>query len=385
MFLSAIDAANVWQRAPLWKLVGMLLAVILSTVPLTARSAPATIVVGPVVSERSVVVDAVVEAERQATLSGPMPGTVLDVNVRVGDRVRAGQVLVRLDARAADQHARASAAQAIAARAQRDLAMQELARQRALFDKGFISKAAFDQAEARWKAADAETNAQLASADAGRVASDLHTIRAPFNGIVAEAPVNRGDLAVPGRPLMTVYEPDALRVTAAVSESLAKGFNTTRVRIQLPGLRAGDGADAWIEPAAVVVVPIADASTRTVQIRARLPEAVVKAMAAANVVPGAFARMMITAEAGSAVRTEAAATVRVPTSALLRRAEMQAVYVAAEGGRPRLRLVRIGRNDSAGIEIISGLAAGERVYVDAREAATLLTGSRDKAAGKERS
>lgn len=336
-----------------------------------AASAPGTIVVGTAAASAGLVVDGVVEAERQATLAAQVPGTVLEVAVRVGDRVRAGQVLVRIDGRAAEQQARAGTAQAAAARAQRDLAAQEFARQRTLFERGFISKSAFEQAEARWKAAEAETNAQLAAAEASRTQTDFHVVRAPFAGIVAQVPIERGDMAVPGRPLVVLYEPGALRVTAHVTESLARGLDAQSVRIDLEGRQSG----ASIVPARVTVLPIADAATHTVQVRATLPDEIVKSSAP---VPGAFARLLISAPAeagasGAAVPTQ---RIAVPRSAVVRRAELDAVYVVGADGQPQLRLVRLGRRTGEQVEVLSGLSAGERVYADAAKAPTVRSAAR---------
>jgi multidrug resistance efflux pump len=130
-------------------------------------------------------------------------------------------VLVRLDARAAEQQAGAAAAQVQAARAAQEAATRELERQRQLFQKSYISQAALDRAEAQFKAAQAGAAAQLASAGAARTQSDFYSIKAPYDGIVADVAVVLGDMAMPGRPLLTLYDPAALRVTAAVPQSAA--------------------------------------------------------------------------------------------------------------------------------------------------------------------
>lgn len=332
---------------------------------------PGTIVVGTAASSAGLVVDGVVEAERQATLAAQVPGTVLEVAVRAGDRVRAGQVLVRIDGRAAEQQARAGTAQAVAARAQRDLAAQEFARQRTLFERGFISQSAVEQAEARWKAAEAETNAQLAAAEASRTQTDFHVVRAPFAGIVAQVPIERGDMAVPGRPLVVLYEPGALRVSAHVTESLARGLDALSVRIDLEGRKAA----APIAPARVTVLPIADAATHTVQVRATLPDEIVKS---STLVPGAFARLFISmsADAGGTAAMAPSQRLTVPKSAVIRRAELDAVYVVGADGQPQLRLVRLGRRSGDQVEVLSGLAAGERVYADAAKAPTIRSAAR---------
>lgn len=90
--------------------------------------------------------DGVVEAVRQTVVAAQVPALVTELPVRAGDMVRAGQVLVRLDARAADQVAAAGAAQVQAAQAALEAANRELERQRQLFEKHYISQAALDRA-----------------------------------------------------------------------------------------------------------------------------------------------------------------------------------------------------------------------------------------------
>ncbi len=97
--------------------------------------------------------DGVVEAVRQTVVAAQVAGAVVALAVKAGDKVKAGQVLVRLDARAAEQNAAASAAQVQAARAALDAATRDYERQKQLFEKNYISQAALDQAEAQYKTA----------------------------------------------------------------------------------------------------------------------------------------------------------------------------------------------------------------------------------------
>ena len=91
--------------------------------------------------------DGVVEAVRQTVVAAQMPGAVVELNVKAGDTVKAGQLLLRIDARAADQSAAAVDAQVQAARASLDVATREYERQKQLFQKKYISQSALDQAE----------------------------------------------------------------------------------------------------------------------------------------------------------------------------------------------------------------------------------------------
>lgn len=299
--------------------------------------------------------DGVVEAVRQTVLAAQVPGAVVELNVKAGDRVKAGQLLLRLDARAADQGAAASDAQVQAARAALEVATREYERQKQLHQKKYISQAALDRAESEFKATSAQVAAQMAQAGAARTQTGLHTVRAPYAGVVAEVPVALGDMAMPGRALVTLYDPTALRVTASVPQSAAGGVSAESVRVELPGL----GAERqWPSAERVQVLPTVDAATHTVQVRAELgvgPE---------GVAPGMFARLWLPATGNGA----AGKTVTVPSSAIVRRAEMTGVYVRGEGGKPLLRQVRLGRAEGDSVEVLSGVAPGEPVVVDPQSA-----------------
>jgi RND family efflux transporter MFP subunit len=299
--------------------------------------------------------DGLVEAVRQTVLAAQVPGAVVELNVKAGDRVKAGQLLLRLDARAADQGAAASDAQVQAARAALEVATREYERQKQLHQKKYISQAALDRAESEFKATSAQVVAQMAQAGAARTQTGLHTVRAPYAGVVAEVPVALGDMAMPGRALVTLYDPTALRVTASVPQSVAGSVSADALRVELPGLAA---AQQWPRAERVQVLPTVDAATHTVQVRAELgagPE---------GVAPGMFARLWLPA-AGSGT---AGQTVTVPLKAIVRRAEMTGVYVQGEGGKSLLRQVRLGRAEGDRVEVLSGVAPGEQVVVDPQSA-----------------
>jgi RND family efflux transporter MFP subunit len=299
--------------------------------------------------------DGVVEALRQTVIAAQVSAAVVELKVKPGDRVAAGQVLMRLDARAADQTAAASDAQVRAARATQDVAAKEFARQQQLAADKFISAAALDRAEAEFKAAQAQSAAQVAQAGAARTTTGFFVVRAPYAGIVSDVPVTLGDMALPGRPLLTLYDPAALRVTAAVPQSVAGALGDTKaVRAEIPGLA---GAAREQVPQRVQVLPSADASTHTVTLRADL------AAGLAGVMPGQFARLWLPAADGAR-----AVSPWVPLSAVVRRAEMTGLYVLDGNGRPLLRQVRLGRSDGERVEILSGLREGERVASDAQAA-----------------
>lgn len=312
----------------------------------------ATLVVAPRAGAESTGYDGTVEAVRQTSVASQVVGAVVALQVRVGDRVKAGQVLVRLDARAAEQQAGAATAQVQAAKAAQDAATTEFERQRQLFQKNYISQAALERAEAQYKAATAQAAAQLAAANAAHTETGYFLVKAAYDGIVSEVPVTQGDMAMPGRPLLTMYDPSAMRVSVAVPESAAQRMRqsiTDKPTVELAG------ATARLTPTRWEVLPAADPTTHTVVVRLDLP-------AATAARPGMFARAWLPGAEGEPAR------IVIPANAVVRRAELKGVYVVGSDGKPLLRQVRLGPTSGDQVEVLSGLAAGERVALDPRAA-----------------
>ncbi|MFY7975138.1 MAG: efflux RND transporter periplasmic adaptor subunit [Rubrivivax sp.] len=314
-----------------------------------AEPAHATHLVAATLSSGVQRIEAVVEAERQAVLSVPVQGAVVELARRAGDPVRAGQLILRVDARAAAQGVQVAGAQAEAARATLKLAQRELARQQQLFQQGFISRAALDQAEAQAQATQAQAQAQLSAAGAAHTQAGLHELRAPFDGVLAELSVTLGDLAMPGRPLATVVDPGRLRVAVQVPLSRLEAAlrEPAQLRIELPS-----AGNRLIVPTRVERLPLVDAASHTVTLRLELP-------AASGAAPGQFARVLIP-QAGESP------SLRVPGSALIRRGELDAVFVLGPQGQPLLRQVRVGPTVGGEVEILAGVAVGDRVLTAPR-------------------
>lgn len=305
--------------------------------------------------------DGVVEAVRNTVISAQISGAIVQLPVKAGDVVKAGQLLVRMDARAAQQEFTASKAQVDAAKANLAVAEKDYERQKLLFEKNYISQAQLDRALAQFKSASAQANAQIAQAGAVQTQSGFYTINAPYIGIVSDMPSAVGEMVMPGKPIMTVYDPKDLRVIVTVPQariaSLKAGQN---VMIEFPSLSA---TQRFVKPRAMTILPLSDASTHTVQVRFDLPADV------QSVNPGLFARVNLAFGVGAdadAVTSKSPLVNRlyVPATAVFRRAELYAVYVINTQGKPVLRQVKPGPTLAHEQEILSGVSAGEKVAID---------------------
>jgi len=275
--------------------------------------------------------ESLVEAVQQATVAAQLQGRVLDVRADAGQRVQKGDVLMRIDAREADEAARAAEAQYANARVNYE-------RTKSLVAQKFMSPAALDKAKADFDAAAANRAA------AG--ASQSHaTIVAPMAGIVARRYAEPGDMATPGKPLFTIYQPGSLRVVASIPQYRLKEMRATKAaKVEFPEL------GKWVDATSVQLLPTADAATHVSQVRINLPDV-------PEATPGMFARVHFV--------TGQAEKLTVPAVAVLRRGEVAAVYVQAADGRLSLRQLRLGDPVGDGeIEVLAGLAAGDKVVTD---------------------
>jgi len=290
--------------------------------------------------------EAVIEAVRQSTVSAQIAGRIVELRFDLGDYVKKGDVIVRIDERAASQALAASTAQVREAEAAARNARVSLERSRQLLAQKFVSQAAVDKAEADYKQAQARLSAMLAGAGQAATERSFATIVAPYSGVVSARHVELGEMAVPGKPLMTGFDPASLRAVANVPQTQVAAIQASgKARIEIPSL------GRWIDVRELTVVPSADPRTHTTRVRLELPDDL------RGVYPGVFARAHFTV--GRAPRLLA------PRAAVFQRSELTGVYVVDDKGVPRLRQVRLGTaGDESSVEVLAGLRPGERVALE---------------------
>jgi len=289
------------------------------------RVAPITADSDPVHEE----VVGTVRSRQRALVETKIAGRVESIRAVPGQRVSSGEVLAVLDAR--EWLARRDQA-----RAAREQADRDLERSTRLVRDGAATPSELDAAQSRQRiaaAAESEADTMLGHA----------RVTAPFDGVVARKLAEVGDLAIPGRPILEVEDPASLRFEADVPEAL---MDRITLGACFPVRVASQTAS--LQGAVSEVAPVADPITRTVAVRLDLP-------GAAGLRAGQFGRF--------AVPTGPASGAHAPASAVLRRGQLELVYVVQEG-RARLRLVRTGRRSGDQVEIVSGAAVGESVVTE---------------------
>jgi RND family efflux transporter MFP subunit len=340
-------------RAP-----GLLLVAALASFSLSGHAEVPTVRIESRASVPVVVAEATIEAVQQSTLAAQMPGRILALAVDAGDRVSKGQVLVRIDP--AEAAAAVAAADAGIAQAQTGLAnaRAEYARARSLVERKFLSQSALDGARTQFEAAEAQLGAARAQREQVVTVRGYAEVSSPLDGVVAARHIEAGEMAQPGRNLLTIYNPAQMRAVADLApQRLAElGSGPLRASVELPA------SGRTIEAAAVTVLPAADARTHTVRVRVDLP------VGTADLLPGSFARVHFhgTPAAAAASGDIPAGPLVIPAAAVLRRGELTAVYAADAQGSFTLRQIRLGRTLQGGetVEVLSGLRGDETLALD---------------------
>lgn len=298
--------------------------------------------------------EGVVEAVKQSTVAAQISGRVVAVNFDVGDRVRKGQVIVRIDPAEVNQAYAASQAQVAQAEATLRNAKAQFDRTEMLVQQKFMSAAAMDKAQADYQAA----KAQLAVAQAGggqaAATRSYATVLAPYSGVVSARLVELGEMAVPGKPLMSGFDPGELRVTASMPQrELDMVRKRASASVEFPAL------GARVPAGKMSILPAADAQTHTTQVRLELPPGM------AGLYPGMFARVHFAVGRMKKLL--------IPSTAVARRSEVAGAYVVAENGEIRYRQLRLGESvGDAEVEVLAGLLPGEKVALDALAALSAL-------------
>lgn len=310
--------------------------------------------------------EGVVEAVRQSTVSAQISGRIIEILFDVGDTVKKGQVIARIDESEVAQSLAESRALLAQAETNLENARTNYERTRRLFERKFVSQAALDKAEAEYKAARALMEARRAAAGLAATTKAYATVSAPYGGLVARRHVEIGETVTPGKPLMTGFDPSRLRVVAILPQQRLNELDRAApVEVEFPVLKLKTRA------LGVTLRPAADPTTHTTEVRLDLPANL------QGVYPGMFARALF--PVGRQQRLV------IPLSAVVRRSEISAVYVVGADGSIQLRQVRLGEPLAEGlVEVLAGVGQGERVALDPVKAGIQLkaVGARPPAGGR---
>jgi len=311
-----------------------------------------------------------VRAKTTTTISSKIMGYAREVRAQIGDHLREGQPLAVLDARDQDTSlARAEAGReevrraipeaesgVALARSQLDLAQVTFHRIQDLLSKRSITNQEYDEASARWQAAQAaldmarsrraQLDAKMAQIEQEVLAAGIQRgyseIIAPFSGTITTKSIEPGALAIPGAALFTIERDGAYRLEVSVEESrlfLARMGKTVSVTI--------DGINQTFSARVAELVPSVDVAARAGTVKIDLP-------LLPELRSGLFGRALFDT-GGRKVLT-------VPSGGVMEQGQLQSVYIA-ENSIAHMRLVTIGARMKDKVEILSGLNQGDLMIV----------------------
>ncbi len=310
---------------------------------------------GPVVQVRAIRIPraetavGTIRAVHETSVGSKLLARVVEVRVKAGQRVKAGEVLIRLDD--SDLQARLQQAKAAlkAAAAARQQAAADEQRARQLLPAKAITPQEYERAATALKAAEADLHRAEEAIKEVQATLDWATIRAPMDGVVIDKKVDVGDTVTPGQVLVTLFDPARMQLVASVRESLAQRLRVGQnIDVRVEGLQkqcAGTVSE---------IVPQAQAESRAFQVKVTGP-------CPPGVYTGMFGRLMIPLDEETLLV--------IPRQAVRRVGQIELVEVV-EDGRAVRRAVRTGRALNGDIEVLSGLREGEHVVLPPNSAAS---------------
>jgi RND family efflux transporter MFP subunit len=318
-----------------------------------------------------------VVARRQAAVASKITGKMVELDIEEGDRVKAGQIIAKLDdtnIRASLNAARAQAEFAKAGLAETQVnlnnAQRDYDRQRTLVERRFVSQSVVDNAQTavdalRAQLATQRSNIEVAQRNvdlAGRNLDDT-IVRAPFTGVVIAKSAQVGEIVSPlsagggftRTGIGTIVDMDSLEVEVDVNEAYIN-----RVQPGQPVDSVLNAYSDWKIPSHVIaIIPTADRSKATVKVRIGLD------LKDSRIVPDMGVRVSFLEDKKPAAHDQPPPHgVLVPTKALLRQGDSDIVFVLREQKAQR-RTVTLGGTVGDSRQVLSGVSAGEAVIVDA--------------------
>lgn len=326
-----------------------------------------------------------IKAKTSTILSSKVPGHIKKIAVNEGDAVSAGDEIVLIDDRtinakldqaeaAYESSKRAldeitnSIKQAEAkkdqAEANLSLARTTYSRYETLYQEKATSDQEFDTVKAKLQVSEARVNEaregisglmskkkQVAASieqaksavEEANVMKSYTRVKAPFDGIIIRKHVEVGSLAVPGVPLVTLENPQGFQLEVDVREKeFANKVQLGRnVDVQIDAL-----GSRTIEGRVAEIVPAADPMTRTFKVKIALPD-----------LPGIKSGMYGKAMCFRGEREG----ILIPTSAYLKRGQLEQVFTVNDDNRAILRLIKTGKTFKDKIEVSAGLRQGDKI------------------------
>ncbi len=296
-----------------------------------------------------------IRAVHETTIGSKLLARVTEVNLKAGQKVKAGDVLLRLDdadLRAKLRQAKAAVASAEAARAQAALDEDRYGQ---LVKSHAVSQQDYDKALTALHSTEADLQRVRETVNEVQATLDWATVRSPIDGTVIDKKVDTGDMVTPGQMLVTLFDPKRMQLVASVRESLTRNLQVG----QGIGVRI-DGLNKQCSGTVSEIVPESQSASRAFQVKVTGP-------CPAGIYSGMFGRILIPLDEEQVLV--------LPRQAVRKVGQLELVQVIGKG-RALQRAIRTGRNlgdveDASGlalrdqVEVLSGLSRGEQVVLPA--------------------
>lgn len=276
----------------------------------------------------------------EISVEAQITGRVLEVKVRPGQTVAKGDELIRLDGGQSQSQLQQAGQGVNAAKAEYDRSKSAFDRMEKLYADKVVSKDEMEAAESAYLKAQADLSRLRGAAGEAGIGVGFTVIRAQADGEVAQRFVEPGDLAFPGKRLLTVQTSGALRLEALVREGLV---GSAPLGADLPVVI--DSIDVKVTGYVNELEPSADPATRSFVVKVSLPEL-------AGLYPGMYAKLL--------VPTGSRKALVIPKDAVIRVGQLETVLVKTETSWMTVH-VKTGQHLEQGVEVLSGLSEGDVV------------------------
>lgn len=295
-----------------------------------------------------------VESIQTAYISTKLMGTITGMNVKLGDRVKKGQVLATIS----DEDIRAKRSQVDAmideAEANFNNAQKDMERFEALYKQKSATAKELDNISLQYSSAKARLQSARQMRNELNATMRYSTLTAPFDGIITQKNAEAGTMASPGMPLLAVEQSGKLQVNASIPES---DINTIKIGTEAMVNIKSSGKK--FTGKITEINPSSQFSGGQYMARIDIP-----ASEAGGIYSGMFVNVFIPIN-NQSTKDSIADAIMIPLSSLVKKEQLTGIYTISSNNTALLRLVRVGKTYGDKVEIISGLGKNEKYITSA--------------------
>jgi RND family efflux transporter MFP subunit len=289
-----------------------------------------------------------IEAVQNANLSTRNMGYVNNVHVNVGDKVKQGQLLISINSSDISAQKAQVDASIVEATVALNNAEKDFLRYKALFAENSASQKEMDDITANFEMSKARLESAKQMKNQVNAQLSYSNITAPFSGIITGKYINKGDMANPGMPLISMETPGSFQVIAMIPESQVSKISTnTTVNVLVKSVNQ------------LISGKVTEISSSAKNTGGQYLAKIILDKTDANILSGMFATVQFSVE------NNTSSTVLIPTSAIVTNGSLKGIYTISEQNTAILRWLRFGAVYGDQVEVLSGLNANEQYIVSA--------------------